>query len=217
MKIVYSDLDGTLLDSSQCSVLSTQKTFSKFCRSIPSPEKIIERMGIPIEVTFPEMSEGLIHDQNWDEVSEFFRAEYRRNSETHISLFDGIASFLAGCTARHIPVLIVTSKKTEPAERDLRHLGVFEYIYEVIGSDKVDKYKPDPDPIFKARARFSDRVIAKEIMIGDADVDIKMGKAASVMTCAVAWGAHDQERLQRESPDFLASSVPLLADCIYNL
>lgn len=42
---------------------------------------------------------------------------------------------------------MVSSKKTEVLLRNLDHLGLGRFIKEAIGSDKVTRYKPDPDGI----------------------------------------------------------------------
>jgi len=43
-----------------------------------------------------------------------------------------------------------------------------------------------------------------EFVIGDADTDIMIGKTAGTKTCAVTWGAHPLERLQKAKPDYIA-------------
>jgi phosphoglycolate phosphatase-like HAD superfamily hydrolase len=54
-------------------------------------------------------------------------------------------------------------------------------------------------------------------MIGDAEVDILMGKAAGIKTCAVTWGSHTEERLMSTTPDFLVRSVNELLPVIEKL
>lgn len=211
MKVVYADLDGTLLNSQESSVLTTQETFKHFNLPVPTREQIIEKMGIPIEKTFPEFALGTLHPKSLSEVLSCFRSQYAENSRIHTVLFEGVQEFLAECKSRTIPVLVLTSKKTQSAERDLARLGVLDFIFHVIGSDKVHSYKPDPDAIFRGRETLKAFTIETELMIGDAEVDILMGKAAGIKTCAVTWGSHSEERLLSISPDFLARSVEELS------
>lgn len=214
--IVYFDLDGTLLNSAQCSVITAQDTFKKFLDVDLPAEAIIERMGIPIEVSFRELSNGQINDDNWEDVATYFRAKYKDNSDLYTALYDGIEGFLDSLSKKTENLFIVTSKKSAAAENNLSKLGVSHFFKAVIGSDKVEKYKPDPDPIYQAR-KILPAPAALEIMIGDADTDIFMGKAAGVKTCAVTWGAHSKDRLEQAKPDYLIESVPALRDMLLSL
>ncbi|HEU4838266.1 MAG TPA: HAD hydrolase-like protein [Micavibrio sp.] len=62
MTALYFDLDGTLVDSRACCVVSTQETFRKLFALELMAEDVIDKMGVPIEVTFREWSGGKIHD-----------------------------------------------------------------------------------------------------------------------------------------------------------
>ena len=206
MKVVYFDLDGTLIDSAQCSVISAQATFRKFCNLEVDAQKITEKMGVPIEVSFPELSRGAINAENWDEAATYFRGVYKENSDIHTKLFGGVEDFLRSIRPCVDAMYVVTSKKSQPAENNLKALGIMVYFNGVIGSDRVEHYKPHPDPIFKARALLPG-IPARQIMVGDADTDIIMGRAANIKTCAVTWGAHDKARLKKANPDYIVDTV----------
>lgn len=214
MTALYFDLDGTLVNSRDCCVVSTQETFRKFFALELMAEDVIDKMGVPIEVTFREWSGGKIHDGNWDEVAGHFRAAYKSNSPRYSTLYDGVAEFLTGLRAQTENLFVVTSKKSAAAESDLSNMGILSHFRGVIGSDRVDRYKPHPDPIYKARAMMGDFKPSFEMMIGDADTDIFTGKAAGIKTCAVTWGAHDTARLLAARPDFVANDVAALAEII---
>lgn len=214
MTALYFDLDGTLVNSQECCVVSTQETFRKFFALNLTAQQITDRMGVPIEVTFREWSDGKIHDGNWDEVANHYRATYKTNSPNYNALYDGIADFLNDLRAKTENLFIVTSKKSAAAESDLTNMNILSHFRGVIGSDRVDHYKPHPDPIYKARAMMGAYAPTFEMMVGDADTDIFAGKAAGIKTCAVTWGAHDAARLMASGPDFVANDVKELADII---
>jgi phosphoglycolate phosphatase-like HAD superfamily hydrolase len=216
MTALYFDLDGTLVNSQKCCVVSTQETFRKFFALELTAEQVIENMGVPIEVTFREWSDGKIHDGNWDEVAGHFRAAYKINSPNYSTLFDGVADFLGGLRVKTDNLFVVTSKKSAAAEADLSNMNILGHFRGVIGSDRVDHYKPHPDPIYKARAMMGDYTPSFEMMIGDADTDIFTGKGAGIKTCAVTWGAHDKARLLASNPDYVANDVNELAEIIHS-
>ncbi len=217
MHAFYFDLDGTLANSKQCCVISTQETFRTFFKVDLSEEQIVEKMGVPIEVTFREWSGGKIHEGNWEEVAGHYRATYKNNSPMHTTLFDGIGDFLKELRAQNENLFVVTSKKSAAAENDLSHLNILSHFRHIIGSDRVEHYKPHADPIYKARAHVPGGAPSVELMIGDADTDIFCGKAAGVKTCAVTWGAHDEARLLASNPDYVARSVPELRGIIQSM
>ncbi len=202
---LYFDLDGTLIDSGPCAVISAQDAFRKFFGMELQGGLIIERMGIPIEVIFRELSGGRIDDGNETEVIGYFRERYRENSAHHTALFAGTLPFLAGIAPKTMQKLIVTSKKSTMARYNLENMGILTHFSHVIGSDSVEHYKPHPDPVYKARALLPSRP-AVELVIGDADTDIIMGKGAGTLTCAVTWGAHGRARLAAANPDYIVDS-----------
>lgn len=159
-------------------------------------------MGIPIEVSFPILSGGLVTDDNAVEVIDAFRIRYKENAPSTIKPFDGIAASLAALASYGVSAIVVTSKKTDVAWDNLKSGGIARYVLDVVGSDRVRRYKPDPDPINVARSLLPRRP-DREIMIGDADVDVLMGQAAGVETAAVTWGAHSADRLRALNPDHM--------------
>jgi phosphoglycolate phosphatase len=216
MLAIYFDLDGTLLDSSQCSVITAQDTFKKFCDMDIDPQRIIAKMGIPIEISFRELSDNKINDDNWEDVASYFREKYKANSEIYTSLFEGIPEFLQAINGNTVQMFIVTSKKSTAAEHNLSSLNIRHYFEEVIGSDKVAHYKPHPDPIYQAR-KFLKSPASAEIVIGDADTDIIMGRAAEIITCAVTWGAHDEQRLREAKPSYIINTIKEMQNLILSL
>lgn len=216
MLALYFDLDGTLLNSSQCSIVTTQDTFRKFCNIELDPQKIIEKMGIPIEVTFRELSDGKIDDSNWDEIASYFREKYKINSGSYTSLYEGVPELLDEVHGQNACMFIVTSKKSAAAEHNLISLNARHYFQDIIGPDKVEYYKPHPDSVYKAR-QLLPRPALTEIVIGDADTDIAMGKAAGALTCAVTWGAHDKNRLKSANPDHIVDTIKDLRDLILKM
>ena len=50
------------------------------------------------------------------------------------------------------------------------------------------------------------------LMVGDTTVDVQMGRAAGMDTCAVTYGAHTEEELRREGPTHVVRSAFDLAE-----
>ena len=76
--------------------------------------------------------------------------------------------------------------KTDVLLRNLDHLGLGRF-KEAIGSDKVTRYKPDPDGINYIIQNHHLNP-ARSIYIGDAIHDIQMAKAAGIKSCGCNLG-----------------------------
>ncbi|MEJ7493305.1 HAD hydrolase-like protein, partial [Staphylococcus lugdunensis] len=76
-----------------------------------------------------------------------FREQYRQLETTYLCSVIGIFETLEQLLRKKKQVFVVSSKKTDVLLRNLDHLGLGRFIQEAIGSDKVTRYKPDPDGI----------------------------------------------------------------------
>ncbi|GGC75546.1 HAD family hydrolase [Enterococcus wangshanyuanii] len=204
MKIEYVifDFDGTLGDSKECGFKATEEAFKKMSLAIPKKETIEYYMGIPIEKSFKEMSNRALSSVEFDELLGLFRTYYKEYEEQYLVIFPGIKELLVGLKARKIVMFVLSSKKTDVLQRNLESLEIDAYFEEVVGSDKVSNYKPDPEGIhYLLKKHQLDP--AKVLMVGDAIFDLQMGRAAKVETCGVTWGSHAKEELAKEQPNVL--------------
>jgi len=85
----------------------------------------------------------------------------------------------------------------------LNLLGVFDGVFT---RDDVDELKPDPSIVFKA-LNLTGAKADEAILVGDAIIDIKAAKAASVRCVAIPTGPFPAARLLQEEPDFIVGSL----------
>lgn len=200
------DFDGTLANSKQCSIEATKEVFAQFGLSEPSDADIVHYMGIPIEKSFIEMSDRFLTEDALNQLLELFREQYRQLETTYLCSVIGIFETLEQLLRKKKQVFVVSSKKTDVLLRNLDHLGLGRFIQEAIGSDKVTRYKPDPDGINYIIQNHHLNP-ARSIYIGDAIHDIQMAKAAGIKSCGVTWGAFDAKALLRENPDYILNEA----------
>ena len=208
------DFDGTLADSKQCSVLATQSAFKACGLTIPSEEQIAHYMGIPIEQSFHEMASTVLSEEALTALLTSFRRYYKQYEDETLILFPRMKEVLEVLQKRQINCFVVSSKKTDVLERNLKTLGIATYFKDCIGSDQVQHYKPHPEGILLLLDRYHLKA-ADCLMIGDAIFDMQMGKAANCQTCAVTWGSHSEAFLQVEQPDFIVHHVEELLQVGY--
>lgn len=214
VECVIFDLDGTLLDSKECSVKATKAAFKEMGLKVPSEVVIEHYMGIPIEESFFKMSEQPLDQETATELIRIFRVYYQTFEESTLKVFPEIPHVLEILNKRKVPCFVVSSKKTAVVKRNLAAQDLVAFFEEIIGSDAVTHYKPHPEGINKVVAHYQFDP-TKTIMIGDAIFDIQMGKAAGVKTIAVTWGSHDPKKLSEENPDALVDAPREILDFLY--
>ena len=214
VECVIFDLDGTLLDSKECSVKATKAAFKEMGLKVPSEVVIEHYMGIPIEESFFKMSEQPLDQETAAELIRIFRAYYQTYESSTLKVFPEIPHVLEILNKRKVPCFVVSSKKTAVVKRNLAAQDLVAFFEEIIGSDAVTHYKPHPEGINKVVAHYQFDP-TKTIMVGDAIFDIQMGKAAGVKTIAVTWGSHDPKKLSEENPDALVDAPREILDFLY--
>ncbi|AMG49837.1 hypothetical protein IGI89_000320 [Enterococcus sp. AZ141] len=214
IECVIFDLDGTLLDSRECSIKATKAAFTEMGLKVPSEVVIEHYMGIPIEESFFKMSEQPLDQETATELIRIFRTYYQTYEESTLNVFPEIPHVLEILMKRKVPCFVVSSKKTAVVKRNLAAQSLVAFFEEIIGSDAVSHYKPHPEGIDKVVTHYQFDP-TRTIMVGDAIFDIQMGKAAGVKTIAVTWGSHDAKKLSAEKPDALAEAPQDILDYIY--
>ncbi|MFW8619120.1 HAD family hydrolase [Enterococcus innesii] len=214
IECVIFDLDGTLLDSKECSVKATKAAFTVMGLKVPSEVVIEHYMGIPIEESFFKMSEQPLDQEIAAELIRIFRAYYQIYEESTLKVFPEIPHILEILNKRKVPCFVVSSKKTAVVKRNLAAQDLVDFFEEIIGSDAVSHYKPHPEGINQLVAQYQFDP-TKTIMVGDAIFDIQTGKAAGVKTIAVTWGSHNAKKLSAEKPDAVAETPQEILDYIY--
>lgn len=214
IECVIFDLDGTLLDSRECSIKATKAAFTEMGLKVPSEVVIEHYMGIPIEESFFKMSEQPLDQETATELIRVFRTYYQTYEESTLNVFPEIPHVLEILMKRKVPCFVVSSKKTAVVKRNLAAQNLVAFFEEILGSDAVSHYKPHPEGINKVVTQYQFDP-TRTIMVGDAIFDIQMGKAAGVKTIAVTWGSHDGKKLSAEKPDALAEAPQDILDYIY--
>ncbi|MDU7282167.1 MAG: HAD hydrolase-like protein, partial [Leuconostoc citreum] len=85
LKAVFFDFDGTIANTEKLSVLATQQAFESVGLPIPVAQDIINYQGVPIETSFPKLSERQLSEEKLKKLFQLFRQAYQNNeSEKNI-------------------------------------------------------------------------------------------------------------------------------------
>ncbi|MHB7941298.1 HAD family hydrolase [Staphylococcus capitis] len=204
-KNLIFDFDGTIADSKECSIVATQKSFKERGLEEPTVNLIEYYMGIPIEKSFSLMSSVDLDDHQLEALIKTFRQNYKEVESSYLKLYKHMTEQLQ-LLSKDKQLFVVSSKKTDVLIRNLEILDIDHLFTEVIGSDKVNHYKPSPDGINYILNKYQ-LENEETIYIGDAIFDIQMANSAKVASCAVTWGTHSIEELKSENPTYIIHEV----------
>ncbi|PTG35964.1 HAD family hydrolase [Staphylococcus capitis] len=204
-KNLIFDFDGTIADSKECSIVVTQKSFKERGLEEPTVNLIEYYMGIPIEKSFSLMSSVDLDDHQLEALIKTFRQNYKEVESSYLKLYKHMTEQLQ-LLSKDKQLFVVSSKKTDVLIRNLEILDIDHLFTEVIGSDKVNHYKPSPDGINYILNKYQ-LENEETIYIGDAIFDIQMANSAKVASCAVTWGTHSIEELKSENPTYIIHEV----------
>ena len=152
---------------------------------------------------------GSITDDRLDEMKKRIYDRVRTievNSAAHAELMPGAKEALNELKQMKKKMVIVTNNGRLGTDRTLERLDLLAMFDAVLTRDDVDELKPDPGMVFKA-LNLTGAKPDEAIFVGDAIIDIKAAKSASVRCVAVPSGPFPATRLMQEEPDFIVGSL----------
>lgn len=215
MSIKYAlfDFDGTLVDSNEA-VISTLNATAMKHRGTPfTKEELNEILGKPIEDQVRLLSEDHI-----DELSEFYKIEYRKVRDCLTKSYEGIEEMLVKLNADGIKIGIVSNKGRSGIDHGIQMFDLQELIHYSVSKNDVTEAKPNPEGIFTALKALGggEEDLESTVFVGDSGHDIESGKRAGCKTILVGWTLINREELIALAPDYIAETPEDLYEYIRN-
>ena len=187
MQIVIFDMDGTLIDSGHditASVNHVRKTVYGLgplsrdfvIESINRDQRNLALLFYEVETYEPE-------------AQRVFEAHYHRQCIRTPRLYTGISELLNDFSALGVRLSVATNAPARFARRMLAHLEINDLFDVIVGSEDVEKCKPDPDMlhlILDSYGYSPEHDFA--IMVGDNDKDMEAARRAGIAGAFVTWG-----------------------------
>lgn len=204
IKNLIFDFDGTLVDTAPLII----KTMQAAIKELELPEKSEEEYRATIDLRLEEIPAVL-----WPEVpnlSEKYATTYRRifddlKRPINVACFPDVVNSLRSLYAAVYRMAIASSRSHKSLEEYVNLFGLSDCFSMLIGGNDVEHGKPAPDPVL-AILDAQKWNPEETITIGDAPVDILMGKAAGTLTCGVTYGNSSYGELKAVNPDFIITS-----------
>jgi phosphoglycolate phosphatase len=210
VKLLIFDLDGTLANSRLDVANAIRHAMVQLGRNPLSHEEIYRLVGQGIQRSIES-----ILGSDTPEVIErgimLYRQHYGQHLLDNTVLYPHVKEILD--TFGHKQKAVISNKRQEPSEAILNGLGISHHFNIILGGDRVKEKKPSPEAIFRIVDHLKVAPV-ETIIIGDSPEDIQAGRAAGLITCAVGYGFHPQERLLAEKPDHLIDSLKQLHELI---
>ena len=208
-RLIVFDLDGTLIDSRADIAGSINAGLEKVAGVRRERDEIFPLIGQPLVEMYakllPESHSALV-----EEACAAYREHYMDNCANETTVFPGVERGLAALSEERC--VVATTKATFQAERVTERMGLAGYFELVQGTDGIP-YKPDPAVLHLVFEKLGGNP-KESWMVGDTPFDVKAGKAAGMITCAVTYGIAHRRELADARPDFMVDTFDLAASMI---
>lgn len=196
MKIVIFDMDGTLVNSGQ-DITTSINYVREHCYHLAPLSKgyILEVINRPVRNLAKLFYEREAYEPK---AREMFEAHYDAQCVDAVHLYEGIYPLLERLKSRDYHLNVATNAPTPFAQKIIAHVGIDHFFDYIIGADRVQKSKPDPQMLEFILSQYP--TISKAVMVGDSPNDMLAAKAANIEAVFVRWG-FTSEPLEHNSID----------------
>lgn len=197
------DFDGTIMNTSAVILATIKTTIAEMGLPARTDEECRSIIGIRTDEAgkylFPEI------EISNEEFARTFRAIYARlRKDANEQAYPEVIETLTALRERGEKLAIASSRREDSLREYLRGLGIEDWFEMVVGAESVTHGKPEPEPVLLIleKLQVSPRTT---LVVGDADVDIEMGKRAGCLTCAVTYGNGTEKVLRGARPNFITN------------
>ena len=202
VQLVIFDLDGTLVNTLDDISASVNYTLERFGRMPLSADTVRQYVGDGIETLMTRAFGG--EKEHAREAVAVYKDHHRIHLTDRSFLYPGVSDTLEIFV--RVPMAVISNKTREFVVPLLERLDVARYFKYVIGADDGLALKPAPDAVLKVLAASGAQRDAT-VIVGDGTTDIKAGKAAGILTCAVTYGFRSERELRAAGPDYMISRL----------
>lgn len=199
IKAVLFDLDGTLLDTKEFVYQAYEHTLSSHGFEIYKREELAQLIGGDIFKIYTEIAPA-----GNPQVLATTHFNFQAKRMDLIKSYPYIFEVVNKIKKLGIKVGVVTSRRTNTKQTlEAGNLGgLFDVI---ITADQVSHHKPNPEGLHLALKKLKVKY-SETLFVGDAAVDVEMGKKAKVKTVGVTWG-FGGKNIKKSKPDYIIDDI----------
>ena len=215
-KVIFFDCDGTILDTFTLIEQTTMRVFDEILPEYKyTTEEIHAFFGPLLNESFGKYAKD---EEQLAQMVERYRVLNKELHEEYIKSFDGVEELLIKLQEQGYFVVIVSNKVSSAIIQGLQICGIYEYIDEVVGVEKLSKPKPDPEGIYQLMEKYN---IDQAMLVGDTKFDIitannVKAKFPKFKSVGVTWCKTSREEFQELDTDYIVDNTNELLEVINN-
>ena len=205
-KLIIFDFDGTLCDTRKNIVIAFRATMERLGLPMRSEEACAATIGLTLfdgfRALYPEFD-----DAEAQHAVDTYRAIFaERRRELMPELFPKVRETLDTLYNNGYVLTIASSRLSDSLMLFLREHRIDHYFSYVVGSDSVERHKPDAEPTLKTLRELGVEP-TEAIVVGDMPVDVLMARNAAVRSVGVTWGNASCEELAEAKADYIIDGI----------
>lgn len=209
-KLIFYDLDGTLVDTREDIVLSAQHMLREMNAPQLSGAEIQRYVGRGLY----HLVGNCLKTQDMKQIEKagkIYRKYYGEHMMDNSRLYPDALSVLEYFNGRKQAVV---TNKPNPFARDMMNqLGVAKFFTDIVAGDAEYPKKPNPAALLAIMKR-ENAAPQESLFIGDSIVDIETSRNAGVDVAVVLHGFNTEDELQSARPDLMAKDFTVLREQI---
>lgn len=201
-KVVMLDFDGTTACTVPAIYHAAKRMLGLHGYEVEK-EVVYKNFALALPFAFRCFSgDESIDDATIEQMIVEYNTIYKEESEKLVELFDGVVETLDHLTKAGVKV-VITSNNVKPVLRRLAtNLGIAKYIDDIVSVEDVENVKPAPDIALEVLRRYN--ISGEEsLVVGDATLDMDMGREAGCHLCGVSFGSHTPEMLRERGARYI--------------
>lgn len=201
---IIFDFDGTLVDTAPLIVATMQATIKELKLPYRTESECRSTIGLRLE-EIPTALWPQIPDSGMRYAKTYRRIFNELKRPLNVVCFPGVTETLGQLYFKGYNMAIASSRSHKSLAEYVEMFGIGKYFSMLTGGDDVSMGKPDPELVLTI-LKTCDWSEEESIVVGDAAVDILMGRAARCRTCGVAYGNGTVEDLKNAGADMIVAS-----------
>lgn len=195
------DFDGTMGDSRRLIVKTMMDTFDHLRIVKPSVEECVKTIGLPLTDCFAVSA--CLDEKKSEECAAVYREIFQVNNKPGaVKPFEGVIDTLNRLYDEGKTMAVASSRQHESLDILVEDFDITNLFSMIVGGDDVTQAKPNAEPVNLILSKLGFKPW-QALVVGDAPVDVLMGRNAGTRTCAVTYGNGGIDELKASKPDYL--------------
>ena len=179
---VFFDWDGTLVDSFAFLHQAHNHTRAQFGKTSFSREEFSGYFGQPREKLYAE----IYGQENIEDAKKHFES-YVYANHGNLKPVEGAEDVLRYLSDMDVPCGVVTNKKRDLVDAEIRNCGWEDYFISVVGAGEAEEDKPSPAPLLMSMEKSGLALTTENTwFIGDTDNDLICANKVGCITVLIA-------------------------------